>query len=65
MTNEEMIAKMNELKAEQQEQYISKLADMVDTFCQNACKRDYKPTNKEKEVFKRIRIIFNNMADWF
>ena len=65
MTIEEMMAKMKELNAKQQEQYISKLADMVDVLCDKANKRDYEPTNKEREIFEHIRKVINNMANWF
>lgn len=63
MTYEEMVAKMKELNAKQQEQYISKLADMIDVLYDKANKRDYEPTKKEREIFEHIRIVINNMAN--
>lgn len=64
-TVEEMQKAINEIKEKQQNEFIDKLGEMVDLLCEKANKKDYEPTQYEKEIFNHIYIVISNMNSWF
>lgn len=65
MTIEELKKAMQETKAKQQNEFIDKLLDTVENLLDKANKKDYEPTQHEREVFKQIYTIIINMNNWF
>lgn len=62
---QDLQTKMQQIKEEQQDKFITKLLEDVEYLCEKANHQSYNPTNYEREIFNRIRIIINNMNDWF
>lgn len=52
-------------KEKQQNDFIDKLEENVNWLLEKANRRDYEPTQHEKEVFGRIATIIDNMKNWF
>lgn len=65
MTLEEMLKLSNQLREEQQEEFMKKLVEMVENLVEKANKKDYDPTNNEREMFRQIYTIINDMNNWF
>lgn len=65
MTLEEMLKLSNQLREEQQEEFMKKLVEMVENLAEKANKKDYHPTNNEREMFRQIYTIINDMNNWF
>lgn len=64
-TLEEMQAHLKELNAKGQDQFIDKIYDEIDLLCEKANRKDYEPTDHEREVFGKIVVIVSNMNKWF
>lgn len=65
MTIEELQKQMKENKDKMQNEFIDKLLDQVEHYNDKANRRDYVPTDHEKEVFSKIATIIINMTKWF
>lgn len=65
MTIEELKRQMLETKNKMQDEFIDKLLDQIEHYNDKANRRDYVPTEHEKEVFSKIATIIINMAKWF
>lgn len=46
---------------EAQERYVEDLLERVQNYAEKTNKRDYVATNKERETFRQILIIVNNI----
>lgn len=65
MTIEELQKQMKENKDKMQNEFIDKLLDQIEHYNDKANRRDYVPTDHEKEVFSKIATIIINMTKWF
>lgn len=61
----EMKKDYDKLIKEGQLLYAEKVLEMVKNYCEKANKKDYDPSNEEREVFGEIVKIVNNMKEWF
>lgn len=59
MTLEEM-----QLQAEAQESYVEDLLERVQNYAAKTNKREYVATDKERETFRKILIIVNNINNY-
>ena len=64
-TLEEMQKAMKEIKEKQQNEFIDKIVEMVDLLCEKANRKDYEPTQYEKEMLNHIYVVITNMNNWF
>lgn len=62
---EQMQMALRKLKEESQEEFMSKLLEMVENLLDKANVKTYEPTTKEKEDFRKIANIIKNMESWF
>ena len=62
---EQMKIELRKLKEENQENFMSKLLEMVENLLDKANVKTYEPTTKEKEDFRKIVNIVKNMESWF
>ena len=60
-----MMKAMKENKDKAQNEFIDKIYDSIEHLCNKANKKDYVPTNHEKEVFSKIATIIKDMERWF
>ena len=65
MTKEEVMRKLRESQEQIQNEFIDKILDSVEFLLEKANRRDYKPTDHEREQFGKIYIIIKNMNNWF
>lgn len=63
MTREEMQQQLKQLQ-EAQESYVEDLLERVQNYAEKTNKREYVATNKEKEIFRQILIIVNNINNY-
>lgn len=49
---------------EAQESYVEDLLDRVQNYAEKTNKRDYVATDKERETFRQILIIVNNINNY-
>ena len=61
MKKNDLMVELRKLEEKRQEEFISKLLDMVDNYADKTNKSIYKPTDKERSVFGRIVNIVNNI----
>ena len=64
-TLEEMQKAMKAIKEKQQNEFIDKIVEMINLLCEKANKKDYEPTQHEKEMFNHIYVVISNMNNWF
>ena len=65
MTKEEIKRQLRENQEKMQNEFIDKILDSVEFLLEKANRRDYKPTDYEREQFGKIYNIINNMVRWF
>lgn len=65
MTIEELMQAQKELNQKQQNDFIDKLADMVDNFVAKSNRKDYEPTDHERERFRQIHSNINDIIKRF
>lgn len=65
MTLEELQKQIKENKDKMQNEFIDKIYDSVEHLNNKANRKDYEPTDHEREVFGKIATIINNMMKWF
>lgn len=63
MTLEEMQQQLKQLQ-EVQESYVEDLLQKVQNYAEKTNKREYVATDKEKELFRQILIIVNNINNY-
>ncbi len=61
----EMQEKMKQLKNERQEARMKRILDLVEVLCEEANKKGYEPSDKERQDFSKVLNIINNMNEWF
>ena len=61
MTREELQKKMKETQDKMQNDFIDKLYDEIEYLLEKFNRKDYEPTEHEREVFNKIHIIINNI----
>ena len=52
-------------KQQQQLEVVKKIYDSLDHLGRIAIKKDYQPSNEEREMFGKIVHMVNNMNNWF
>lgn len=62
---EQMQMALRKLKEESQEEFMSRLLDMVENLLEKANVKTYAPTTKEREDFRKVALIIRNMESWF
>ena len=62
---EQMQMALRKLKEESQEEFMSRLLEMVENLLEKANVKTYEPTTKEREDFRKIANIIKNMGSWF
>ena len=65
MTLEELKAEMRKNAEKQQNQFIDKLVEQIEFLCEEANRKDYVPTDCEREQFAKIVAIVTDMNNWF
>lgn len=65
MTLEELKQVQKKLQEERQNEFIDKLVDMVECLLEKANKKDYEPTEHERNQFRKIHTIITDMNRWF
>lgn len=65
MTIKELQRQMKETKDKMQNEFIDKIYDSIEHLSNKANKKDYEPTQHEREVFNKINTIISNMMKWF
>ena len=65
MTKEELLKRLRANQEQIQNEFIDKILDSIEFLLEKANRRDYKPTNHEREQFSKIYNIINNMIRWF
>lgn len=58
-------AEMKKTSDKMQNDFIDKLKNDVEWFCEKANKKDYQPTEHERIMFNEISNIIDNMKKWF
>jgi hypothetical protein len=64
MTLEEMQQQLKQLQAEAQESYVEDLLEKVQNYAEKTNKREYVATDKERETFRQILIIVNDINNY-
>lgn len=49
----------------QQNDFINDLLEKVECLLEKANRKNYEPTDYEREQFRKIATIINNMNNWF
>lgn len=62
---EQMQMALRKLKEASQEEFMSRLLDMVENLLEKANVKTYAPTTKEREDFRKVALIIRNMESWF
>ena len=62
---EQMQMALRKLKEASQEEFMSRLLDMVENLLEKANVKTYEPTTKEREDFRKVALIIRNMESWF
>lgn len=65
MTIEELKKRMKETTDKMQNDFIDKIYDEIEHLNEKANRKDYEPTEHEREVFGKIATIITNMMKWF
>lgn len=65
MTKEEVLKRLRENQEQIQNEFIDKILDSVEFLLEKANRRDYEPTDHEREQFAKIYTIITNMNNWF
>lgn len=65
MTKEEVVKRLRESQEQIQNEFIDKILDSVEFLLEKANRRDYEPTDHEREQFGKIYTIITNMNNWF
>ena len=65
MTKEELKRQLRANQEQIQNEFIDKILDSVEFLLEKANRRDYKPTDYEREQFGKIYTIITNMNNWF
>ena len=65
MTKEELLKQLRANQEQIQNEFIDKILDSVEFLLEKANRRDYKPTDHEREQFGKIYAIITNMNNWF
>lgn len=64
MNIKELKEQMQNIKDKSQNEFIEKLLDMVEHYAEKTNKKDYTPTNHERETFRKILIMINNINNY-
>lgn len=62
---EQMQMALRKLKEASQEEFMSRLLDMVENLLEKANVKTYAPSTKEREDFRKVALIIRNMESWF
>lgn len=62
---EQMQMALRKLKEASQEEFMSRLLDMVENLLEKANVKTYVPSTKEREDFRKVANIIKNMESWF
>lgn len=62
---EQMQMALRKLKEASQEEFMSRLLDMVENLLEKANVKTYVPSTKEREDFRKVALIIRNMESWF
>ena len=65
MDIEELKKRMKETQDKMQNEFIDKVYDELKHLNEKASRKDYEPTEHEKEVFGNIATIIAYMMKWF
>lgn len=65
MNIKELQSEMKKTSDKMQNDFIDKLKNDIDWLCEKSNKRDYEPTEHERNIFNQIVTIINNMRKWF
>lgn len=65
MNENEIKAKLKEIEEQNQNNFIDKLLNNVEYLLEKANRKEYQPTQHEREQFSKILTIINNMNNWF
>lgn len=65
MTKEEIMKRLRESQEQIQNEFIDKILDSVELLLEKANRRDYEPTEHERQQFGKIYTIITNMNNWF
>ena len=65
MTKEEIMKRLRESQEQIQNEFIDKILDSVEFLLEKANRKDYEPTEHERQQFGKIYTIITNMNNWF
>lgn len=65
MTKEELNKKLREKEEKFQNEYIDMLYTDISFLCEISMKKTYDPTDYERYIFSKIKVIIDNMSKWF
>jgi hypothetical protein len=64
MKENDLMLELRKLEEKRQEEFISKLLDMVDNYAEKTNKSAYEPTDKERAIFGQIVKLVNSINNY-
>ena len=65
ITKEEITRQLRANQEKMQNELIDKILDSVEFLLEKANRKDYEPTEHERQQFGKIYTIITNMNNWF